>query len=90
MKNKKVWVMPEELFQKLKAIFDCSKSISTKKCKKPLWKSTYKGWAFNKHKGYIVVKENKEFFLIKDNRGNLFDFSKERKSPYYFIDDYFY
>ena len=70
--------------------FFSAKKIVSRKCKKSLYKSTYKGWAFNKNKGYIVVKENKEFYLIKDNRGNLFDFSKERKSPFYFIDDYFY
>lgn len=61
-----------------------------RKCKKSLYKRTYKGNAFTKGKTYNIVEEDNNHFYLIDNEGHKFNFSKELKSPYYYINDYFY
>jgi hypothetical protein len=59
------------------------------KCKKSLYKSTYKGWAFNRGKEYKVISHDKRFFYVKDNEGHEFSLAKENISPYYWFETYF-
>ena len=58
------------------------------KCKKDLYKSTYKGKAFTKGTSYSIARKD-EFIWIIDNEGNEFNFSMEKIDPYYYIMDYF-
>lgn len=59
------------------------------KCKQNLYKSTYRGFAFTKDKQYNIIDEDKDFFYLRDNLGNIFNLSKELKQPYYYIGNYF-
>ena len=45
------------------------------KCKKSLYKSTYKGNAFIKGKSYTIAKEDNLFIWVKDKENNDFNFS---------------
>jgi hypothetical protein len=58
------------------------------KCQKALWKSTYKGWAFNLRRIYDVVDEDEHFIWVRDNHGQGFSFSKEPSKTHYYIGDY--
>lgn len=60
-----------------------------KKCKRSLYKSTYRGNAFTKGKIYNVIEEDDDFLYIEDNKSQRFNFSKIKNEPYYYIDDYF-
>lgn len=62
----------------------------SRKCKKSLYKSTYKDNAFTKGESYNIVEEDDNFFYLTDNKGRSFNFSKLKKLPYYWVDDYFY
>ncbi len=64
--------------------------IMSRKCKKSLYKSTYKGNAFTKDKTYNIVDEDDDFFYIIDNEGRKFSMHKTPSNTYYYIDDYFY
>lgn len=66
------------------------KNENTLTCKNDLYKSTYRGNAFDKGKSYEVIDEDERFFWIKDNNGKEMNFSIERESPYLFLDDYFF
>lgn len=59
------------------------------KCKKSLYKSTYKGNAFTKGNEYEVVREEKRFVWLIDNTGKEFSMCKENQYGYYFIKKYF-
>ncbi len=62
-----------------------------KVCKKELFKSTYRGFAFKKGKEYQVTSEDDKFIFIKDEKGHNFNFVKEAApgSIFYYLDDYF-
>lgn len=60
-----------------------------KKCKKSLYKSTYKGYAFTKNKKYIIKSEDKDYIYLIDNQGNIFDMYKNPSNIYYYFNDYF-
>lgn len=62
----------------------------SRKCKKNLYKSTYKGNSFTKGKTYNIEDEDDNFFYFIDNEGMSFNFSKVEKLPYYWVEDYFY
>jgi hypothetical protein len=59
------------------------------KCKKSLYKSTYKGHAFTKGKEYVIDSEDAEFYTFIDNLGRKFEMSKKLTTIYYFVEDYF-
>lgn len=59
------------------------------KCKKSLYKSTYKGNAFTKDLLYTIVDEDKLFVYVIDDKGNEFSMSKIKKEPFYYIDEFF-
>jgi hypothetical protein len=60
------------------------------KCKKTLYKSTYKGNAFIEGRFYFQLKEDKEFVQMEDETNRAFDFAKENRSVnFYLLEDYF-
>lgn len=63
--------------------------MKTYKCKKSLYKSTYKKNAISKNRIYKVVEEDTQFFWLEDNLFNSFNFAKKQGKTYYTIDDYF-
>jgi hypothetical protein len=79
----------KNLFKRRKQL-NISDVIMSRKCKKSLYKSTYKGNAFTKNKTYNVVDEDDNFFYIIDNEGQEFSMCKAQSNVYYWIDDYFY
>lgn len=58
-------------------------------CKKDLYKSTYKDYAFISGKNYQILNIDREFVWLKDEENNSFNFSKEKSNIYYNLDDYF-
>ena len=65
------------------------KTIMVLKCKKSLYKSTYKKNAFTKNKKYDVVEIDDKFYHIVDNEGRALTVSKTEIPIYYYIGDYF-
>ena len=60
------------------------------KCKKSLYKSTYKSYAFILGDTYELIDENEDFFFIIDNLGCLTNFHKKSNSNiYYNYNEYF-
>ena len=69
--------------------FNENLKVKTLVCKKDLYKSTYKSNAFTKGNSYSVSDENdKEIYLI-DNNQHEFNFTKQSKLPFYFVEEYF-
>jgi len=59
------------------------------KCKKDLFKSTYKSNAFNVKKTYSIVEETDKFYYILDEKNKPINFAKEDHGVFYFFDTYF-
>ena len=60
------------------------------KCKKSLYRSTYKGNAFTKNMRYEIVSIDKDFIFIKDNKNHIFDLKKiGDNNIFYTFGDYF-
>jgi hypothetical protein len=59
------------------------------KCKKSLYKSTYKHNAFTKGKYYELSYKDDKFFYIKDNTGREFSVAINNISTFYWVEDYF-
>jgi hypothetical protein len=59
------------------------------KCIRNLFKSTYKGMAFDKDQLYTVLSEEDGMIYIEDNLGNEFNFVKSHTDIYYQLSDYF-
>jgi hypothetical protein len=68
---------------------DFKKTANKLKCKKSLYKSTYKGNAFTKGHSYIITSEDDIFLNLQDNEGNEFNFKKIHSETFYYINDYF-
>lgn len=63
--------------------------LFSKKCKKSLYKSTYKKNAFTKNKTYDVFEEDESFLWFVDNENNQFCVCKTAAHGYYYVNDYF-
>lgn len=85
MKNIEEWIK----FQKQKQLDNISRTNKKLKCKKNLYKSTYKGFAFNKNKEYDVIEEDKNIVYLLDNTGREFNFTKVDGNNQYKLSDYF-
>lgn len=67
------------------------------KCIKTLYRTVYKGNAFEIGEKYKIIEEDQEFYYIEDIKGNLFNFykfgfiltEKDENCLYYLFDDYF-
>lgn len=60
------------------------------KCKKSIYKSTYKKNAFTKDKHYTIREETKTHYWITDNLNNSFSFTKTKANTgEYLFSDYF-
>jgi len=67
-----------------------SKSLDNKAiCVKSLYKSTYKGNAFDIDNSYLIKSEDDKFYYVIDNTGHEFNLSKTETAPYYYFGDYF-
>jgi hypothetical protein len=58
------------------------------KCRKSLFKSTYRKNAFTKGRKYEVVSED-DYVWVRDNTGRPFTFSRTSGGPFYVLSDYF-
>ena len=85
MKTKNI-ILFENLYNKK---FYASDVIMKRKCKKSIYKSTYKKNAFTKNRIYICIEENDNFLYFIDNEGKKFSISKNSSNSFYWLEDYF-
>lgn len=76
-------ILLESLLSKVKKYFKKTK------CKKSLYKSTYKRNAFNKGKEYIILYEEEDIIYLLDEMDQTFSFSKKEEHTMYNFTDYF-
>jgi len=89
-------IVKEQLYEKFTEDSDPIKDMGigqVLKCKKSIFKSTYKSKAFTRGKFYKIVSEDESLISLLDNYKYKFTFTKHFNSStwdYYFIKDYFY